>query len=95
MGKPGTKRKEIGQGIVFDVNSLFPSRMYYELLPYDTPIYFEGEYKQDDEYPLWVGVISFAFDIKKDHIPCISLDKFSRFLEVKNMWTAQTGISLE
>lgn len=85
------KEKEIGQGIVFDVNSLFPSRMYYELLPYDTPIYFEGEYQQDNEYPLWVGVVSFAFDIKKDHIPCISLDKFSRFFGSKKYVTSSNG----
>lgn len=88
---PELKEKEIGQGIVFDVNSLFPSRMYYELLPYDTPIYFEGEYQQDDEYPLWVGVVSFAFDIKKDHIPCISLDKFSRFFGSKKYVDSSNG----
>lgn len=88
---PELKEKEIGQGIVFDVNSLFPSRMYYELLPYETPVYFEGEYQQDDEYPLWVGVISFAFDIKKDHIPCISLDKFSRFFGSKKYVESSNG----
>lgn len=88
---PELKEKEIAQGIVFDVNSLFPSRMYYELLPYDTPIYFEGEYKQDDEYPLWVGVISFAFDIKKGHIPCISLQKFSRFFGSKKYVDSSNG----
>ena len=88
---PELKEKEIDQGIVFDVNSLIPSRMYYELLPYDTPIYFEGEYQQDDEYPLWVGVVSFAFDIKKDHIPCISLDKFSRFFGSKKYVDSSKG----
>lgn len=88
---PELKEKEIGQGIVFDVNSLFPSRMYYELLPYETPVYFEGEYQQDNDYPLWVGVISFAFDIKKDHIPCISLDKFSRFFGSKKYVTSSNG----
>lgn len=88
---PELKEKEIGQGIVFDVNSLFPSRMYYELLPYDTPVYFEGEYQKDDEYPLWVGVVSFAFDIKKDHIPCISLDKFSRFFGSKKYVDSSNG----
>lgn len=88
---PELKEKEIGQGIVFDVNSLFPSRMYYELLPYDTPIYFEGEYQQDNQYPLWVGVVSFAFDIKNDHIPCISLDKFSRFFGSKKYVDSSNG----
>lgn len=88
---PELKEKEIGQGIVFDVNSLFPSRMYYENLPYETPVYFEGEYQQDNDYPLWVGVISFAFDIKKDHIPCIALDKFSRFFGSKKYVDSSNG----
>lgn len=89
---PELKEKEIGQGIVFDVNSLFPSRMYYELLPYDTPIYFEGEYKQDDEYPLWVGVISFAFDIKRIIYHVYHWISSAGFLGVKNMLKVQTVI---
>lgn len=88
---PELKEKQIDHGIVFDVNSLFPSRMYYENLPYETPVYFEGEYQHDDEYPLWVGVISFAFDIKQDHIPCISLDKFSRFFGSKKYVDSSNG----
>ena len=42
----------IGAGIVLDVNSLYPSVMYYEPLPYGDPIYFEGEYKPDNLYKL-------------------------------------------
>lgn len=86
-----TKEQEINQGIVFDVNSLFPSRMYYENLPYETPIYYKGEYIQDKDYPLWVGVISFAFDIKKDHIPCISLQKNNRFGSGKKYVNSSDG----
>lgn len=76
---PRMKEKEINAGIVFDVNSLFSSRMYYEVLPYDIPIYFNGEYEKDIDYPLWISVVSFGFDIKENHIPCISLEKNNRF----------------
>lgn len=88
---PRFKEKEIGEGIVFDVNSLFPSRMYYESLPYDTPIYFNGEYVNDEQYPLWVCMISFAFDIKENHIPCISLDKNNRFSSGKQYIESSDG----
>lgn len=88
---PRFKEKEIGEGIVFDVNSLFPSRMYYEKLPYGQSLYFEGEYNPDEIYDLWVGVISFAFDIKENHIPCISLEKNNRFSSGKQYVDSSDG----
>ena len=47
---PKFKDMDLGEGIVLDVNSLYPSVMYYERLPYGEPIAFEGEYKPDDLY---------------------------------------------
>lgn len=88
---PTLKEKEICQGIVFDVNSLFPSRMYFELLPFEKPIYYKGGYVKDDSYPLWIGVISFAFEIKKGHIPCISLQKNNRFGSGKKYVNSSDG----
>ena len=72
---PDKQEKVIDEGIVFDVNSLYPSRMVTELLPYGLPKRFEGEYKKDELYPLWVATITFSFDIKPGFIPCITLDK--------------------
>ena len=34
------QNKEIGEGVIFDVNSLYPSRMYYNDLPYGMPLPF-------------------------------------------------------
>ena len=73
--------KDQGVGIVFDVNSLYPSRMYEELLPYGEPIRFEGEYEEDVSYPLWVQHIRCEFYIKENHIPCIQLKKTTIFAE--------------
>lgn len=72
---PAKKQRVIGEGIVFDVNSLYPSRMVAELLPYGKPRRFEGKPQHDELYPLWVCSITFAFDIRPGFIPCITLDK--------------------
>lgn len=63
------------KGIVLDVNSLYPWAMYYNPLPYGYPVYFEGEPKPDDLYPLFVVKLRCAFKIKPDHIPMIQIKK--------------------
>lgn len=63
--------KDVGEGLVYDVNSLYPSVMYDELLPYGMPIFFEGEYEEDSEYPLYIQKIKVDLEIKKNHIPTI------------------------
>lgn len=70
--------KDIGEGIVLDVNSLYPSRMKYCPLPYGQPIFFEGEYKDDKAYPLYVQHLQCQFKLKLNHIPTIQV-KHSRF----------------
>ena len=66
--------QEIGHGIVLDVNSLYPSCMSspYEL-PYSHPKSFEGKYKKDLKYPLYVQCITCQFEIKPGKIPSIQL----------------------
>ena len=59
------------KGVSYDVNSLYPSRMYYDLLPYGMPIRFEGKYEQDDVYPLYIYNLSCYFKVKKNHLPTI------------------------
>lgn len=68
--------KVVKNGVVFDVNSLYPSVMYGcadEYLPFGTPIFFEGEYKTDDIYPLYTQMIRCQFEIKKNKIPTIQI----------------------
>ena len=67
--------KTIGNGVVFDVNSLYPSVMYECDLPFGTPIYFEGKYKSDPIYPLYTQMIRCQFEIKKGKIPTIQIKK--------------------
>lgn len=67
--------KEIGEGIVLDVNSLYPWAMYARPLPYGYPVYFEGEYKPDPMYPLYIVRVRCSFKVKPDHIPMIQIKK--------------------
>ena len=55
--------------VSYDVNSLFPSVMYNDLLPYGVPVYYTGEYKKSKTYPLFIQHISLNARIKKDHLP--------------------------
>ena len=65
------QNKDVEQGQVYDVNSMYPSVMYDELLPYGIPQFFEGEYIYDDLYPLAIFHIRADLSLKKDHIPII------------------------
>jgi hypothetical protein len=65
--------KEIGVGIVFDVNSLYPSQMYDRPLPFGLPIKFEGKYTDDENYPLFIQCIECEFQLKEGYIPTIQI----------------------
>ena len=67
------KEKEIGEGIVFDVNSLYPSVMFNSVLPYGDPIHYWGKYKKDKHYTLYIQKIRCSFEIKKDYLPTIQI----------------------
>lgn len=74
MVNPRYKNKELS-GISFDVNSLYPSVMYGNMgsLPYGLPKRFEGKYKNDSNYPLYIQKLSCSFKVKPDMIPTIQL----------------------
>lgn len=81
--KEGYTGKMIGEGCAYDVNSLYPSVMYYNTLPFGYPKEFEGEYVQDDDYPLFIQFMACEFYIKKNHLPCIQLKNNARFIETE------------
>jgi hypothetical protein len=86
---PLYKGKEVGNGEVLDVNSLYPSVMYNEILPFGEPFFFEGEYKEDKVYPLYIQRLTCSFKIKEGKIPTIQI-KHSRFVE--NEYLTDSGI---
>ena len=74
------KEKETEDGIVLDVNSLYPSVMMYEKLPFGDPLFFDGKYERDVLYTLYIQTISCVFEIKKNKIPTIQIKNNMSFL---------------
>jgi hypothetical protein len=73
----------MGEGISYDVNSLYPSVMAScdgELLPFGRPIPFTGRPDPDELYRLWIARIRCRFVVKSGHLPCIQLKGNLSFL---------------
>jgi hypothetical protein len=68
--------KTLGNGVVLDVNSLFPWVMRTKLLPHGTPIFFRGKYQPDELYPLYTQMFTCEFDLKPGKIPTIQDRRF-------------------
>ena len=82
--------KTVEEGIVLDVNSLYPSVMYYSYLPYGNPIFFIGKYEEDDFYPLYTQMLRCQFKIKKGKIPTIQI-KYSMYFAGNEYLTDSGG----
>lgn len=81
--KKGCESKTYYNITTYDVNSLFPSVMYYEPLPYGRGIKFKGKPEKDHLkcFPLYVVHITCIFKLKDKHLPTIQIKKSSRFVE--------------
>lgn len=67
---------EMGEGVSYDVNSLYPSVMAScagEVLPYGSPQWFWNEPEHNDSYPLWIAQVRCSFRVRDGRIPCIQL----------------------
>lgn len=78
---PIYKEVDVGTGVVLDVNSLYPSVMHDELMPIGEPTFYEGEYKYDPVYPLYIQRITCSFELKKNKIPTIQIKKSPSFMD--------------
>lgn len=65
--------KTIGHGLVLDYNSMYPSVMRTESLPFGSPIFFKGKYEKDSIYPLYTQMFKCQFEIKEGKIPTIQI----------------------
>ena len=77
---PIYKNKTVASGEVLDVNSLYPSVMYKEILPFGEPFFYIGKYQEDKVYPLYIQRLTCSFRIKEGKIPTIQI-KHSRFVD--------------
>ena len=87
---PKFANKTIGNGIVLDVNSLYPSVMYDCYLPYGQPIFFNGEYENDELYSLYTQMFRCQFELKQGKIPTIQI-KHSMFFTGNEYLTSSNG----
>lgn len=72
--------KKIAQGIVLDVNSLYPSVMYYEKMPYGEGILYQGFYQEDELYDLYIQNFRCQFELKDGMIPTIQIKNTLSFV---------------
>ena len=86
------REKETGAGLVLDVNSLYPSVLVNEVLPFSEPMFFEGQYKYDRLHPLYVQKLSCTFDLKEGKIPTIQLKNNLSFLPNEYIKTSNGDI---
>lgn len=89
---PMYANKDIGEGLVYDVNSLYPYVMYSALLPYGEPVYFEGEYVPSNKYPLYVAHVNINFELKPKSIPCIQIKNNPRFVSTEYLTSSKGDV---
>lgn len=72
--------KEVGRGLVLDVNSLYPSVMKFEYLPFGDPLFFEGRYEKDNLYKLYIQCFTCSFELKEGMIPTLQIKNNPAFV---------------
>lgn len=90
---PKFANKDLGNMVILDVNSLYPSVMRGcngEILPYGIPIFYEGEYEPDELYPLYVQKIQCSFKLKPGKIPTIQI-KHNMYYQGNQYLTSSDG----
>lgn len=71
---PIYKEVDIAEGLVLDVNSLYPWAMHSpNVLPYGRPVFFSGQYQPDNMHPLYIQRLRCQFELKPNKIPMIQL----------------------
>ena len=78
---------------VWDINSMYPSKMKFKYLPYGEPIYFKGQPKPN-RYQCYIARIWISFDIKKDYLPTIQV-KHSYFFNPTEYIESSEGQEIE
>lgn len=95
--------KDIGKGIVLDVNSLYPYVLAYMMLPYGEGKLFHEQYQYDAEYPLYVQCITFTAMLKEGYVPTIQLKNSGRYApaqyleqidEPEELWVTHLDLEL-
>lgn len=83
--------KMVGNGCVYDVNSMYPAMMKYKKLPYGLPVYYTGRYEDDEVYPLYIQNFEADIKIKPGKYPSLQL-KHSIYFNETEYITETNGV---
>lgn len=86
--------RTVKKGLVFDVNSLYPSVMYGRWLPVGEPVFFHGEYKTDSTYPLYIQYLTCHVKLKKNHLPTLQIKNSPYFAPTRYIEDSETYVDL-
>lgn len=85
---PSYKELDIGEGLVLDVNSLYPWVLHDCPLPFGDGIYFKGKYEPDPLYNLYVQMFTCQFELKEGYLPTIQLKNNLSFVPTEYLTTS-------
>lgn len=77
---PRFSKRVTGPGLVFDVNSLYPSVMANELIPYGEPEFVSGRVEPTKMRPLTIFSVELIAKLKPNHLPCIQIKNSMSFV---------------
>lgn len=90
---PIYKEVDIAEGLVFDVNSLYPWAMHSpNVLPYGRPVFFSGQYQPDNIHPLFIQRLRCQFELKPNKIPTIQLKHNLSFVPTEYLKSSNNQI---
>lgn len=78
---------------VWDINSMYPSKMKFRYLPIDEPIYFTGR-PEPQRWQCYIVRVRISFDIKENHLPTIQV-KNSYFFNPTDYIESSKGNEIE
>lgn len=86
---PVYKGVDIKQGVVLDINSMYPYILREKPLPYGEGKHFSGQYVPDQDYPLYTQRLRCIFDLKTGKIPTLQVkNKLMRFKPTEYLFSS-------
>lgn len=88
------RNRETRSGIVYDVNSLYPSVMYDRVLPHGDPLWVDDLPVATEDYPLFLVSITFTAKLKPNHVPCIQVKGSTHFISTEYQTEIKDPVTL-
>jgi hypothetical protein len=84
----------VGNGSVYDVNSMYPSVMSQCELPVGLPVWFDGRYETDGEYPLHVSYVTAYLKSRENRFPTLQIKRNPYFRETEYITDTEGYVEL-